>query len=339
MTRREFGALIGSSPVLRLTTARAQSPGSTATMGATDKAATPIRAATGLRAALQSLIWISAEAGLFRHHDLEVSLTTETGGPRAASGTLRGDWAFCHTGDLPIVQGAAQGQDLVMILTPAEPHDAAFLMGGRAIARPEQLAGTRVGALDATGQFGRAAGTMLQGWGISARLVSLGSFRAIYQALGRGEIDAGYLPVDLRFLGENEYGWHALGGISSGAGGIVTTRRLIDSDRDLVLRIVASLVDAIALFKTQPEVIVPLLQRYLEIDDRRSVEQLHAYYAPLLRAAPLPTFFDEMPRLRSLVAPQYPAATTLAAGSMLDPSFVDELNHGGYIARLYPATK
>lgn len=330
MKRREFIGLVGGTPIAWSLPAWAQPA---------QPAITHIGAATGLRAALQSLISIGAEAGMFQRHSLDVTVTVETGGPRAASGTVRGDWEFCHTGDLPIVQGVLQGQDPVLIMTPAELHDVAFLMGRRDITKPEQLKGGRIGALDAAGQYGRAVGAMLNKWGVSADLVSLGSFQGIYKALGKGEVDAGYLPVDLRFLGENEFGWHALGGISSGAGGIVTTRRLIASNRELVMKIVMALVDTIALFKTQPDLAIPLLQRFLQINDRKAVEQVHAYYAPLFRASPDPTFFNEMARLKGFVEKQYPAAATLEVKDLADSSFVDELDRSGYIARLYSEKK
>jgi ABC-type nitrate/sulfonate/bicarbonate transport system substrate-binding protein len=334
MKRREFIGLVGGAPIAWSLPAWAQQPQLPASGGTTQ-----IRAATGLRAALQSLISIGAEAGLFQRHGLDVTVMVETGGPRAASGTVRGDWEFCHTGDLPVIQGVLQGQDPVLILTPAELHDVAFLMGRRDITKPEQLAGARIGALDATGQYGRAVEAMLKKWGVSADLVSLGSFQGIYKALGKGEVAAGYLPVDLRFLGENEFGWNVLGGISSGAGGIVTTRRLIATNRELVMSIVAALVDTIASFKTKPELAIPLLQRFLQIDDRKAVEQVHAYYVPLFRASPDPTFFDEMTRLKGFVEKQYPAAATLEAKDLSDPSFVNELDRTGYIARLYSEKK
>jgi ABC-type nitrate/sulfonate/bicarbonate transport system substrate-binding protein len=336
MKRRDFIGLVGGAPIAWSLPAWAQQSEVPASGGTGEQAATRIRAATGLRAALQSLTWIGAEAGLFRRHGLDLTLTVETGGPRAATGTVRGDWEFCHTGDLPVVQGVLQGQDPVLILTPAEIHDVAFVMGRRDITRPEQLAGARIGAVDATGQFGRTVEAMLHKWGVSADLVSLGSFQAIYKALGKGEVEAGYLPVDLRFLGENEFGWNALGGISSGAGGIVTTRRLIATNRELVMSIVEAIVDTIALFKTKPDIAIPLLQRFLLLDDRKAVEQVHAYYVPLFRTSPRPTFFDEMTRLKGFVEKQYPAAATLEVKDLSDPSFVDELDRTGYITSLYP---
>jgi ABC-type nitrate/sulfonate/bicarbonate transport system substrate-binding protein len=293
------------------------------------------RIAIALRAAFQSVAWVGAEAGIFERHGVEVAFTLETGGPRAAAGTVRGDWEFCHTGDLPIVEGVAQGQDPVLIVAPTTPHDAAFLMARREIAKPEQLANTRIGGVDAAGQFGRAVQVLLEQWGVSATVVSLGSFRAIYQALGAGEIDAGYLPVDLRFLGENQFGWNALHGLPVGAGGIVTTRRMIAANPELVSRFVQASVDTIALFKTRPDVVMPLLQRFLKIDDRKSVEEILAYYAPLYQATPRPTFVSEIEQLRGIVSRKYPAASHIGPEDLSDASFVDELDRAGYIERLY----
>jgi ABC-type nitrate/sulfonate/bicarbonate transport system substrate-binding protein len=297
------------------------------------------RAAIALRAAFQSVAWVGAEAGIFKRHGVEVTFTLETGGPRAAAGTASGDWEFCHTGDLPIVEGVAQGQDPVLIVAPTAPHEAAFLMARRDITKPEQLANARIGGVDAKGQFGQAVQALLEKWGVSATVVSLGSFQTIYKALGAGEIDAGYLPVDLRFLGENEFGLNAIAGLPVGAGGIVTTRRLIAANRELVSQFVQASVDTIALFKTQPDVVVPLLQRFLGINDRKSVEQLLGYYTPLFQSNPRPTFASEIPQLRDIVARKFPAASNLKPEDLVDASFVDELDRTGYIERLYSKAK
>jgi ABC-type nitrate/sulfonate/bicarbonate transport system substrate-binding protein len=293
------------------------------------------RAAIALRAAFQSVAWIGVEAGIFKRHGVELALALETGGPRAAAGTVRGDWEFCHTGDLPIVDGVAQGQDPVLVVAPTAPHDAAFLMARRDITKPEQLANARIGGVDSTGQFGRAVQVLLQKWDVSATVVSLGSFQAIYKALAAGEVDAAYLPVDLRYLGQNEFGWNALQGLPVGAGGIVTTRRLIATNRELVSQFVKASVDTIALFKTRPDAVVPLLQQFLQIADRKAVEQLHAYYAPLFQATPRPTFASEIEQLKAIVSQKHPAASDLKPEDLSDASFVDELERTGYIEPLY----
>ena len=106
--------------------------------------------------------------------------------------------------------------------------------------------------MDAKGAFGRAIGPWLQQWGVSASVVSLGSFQAIYAALGAGKVDAGYLPIDLRFRGQNEFGWNVLHALPTGTGGIVTTRRFITAKRGIVAEVVKGFVDSIHLFRRSP---------------------------------------------------------------------------------------
>jgi hypothetical protein len=132
---------------------------------------------------------------------------------------------------------------------------------------------------------------------------------------------------------------NAIVGLPVGAGGIVTTRRLIASDRELVALFVQASVDTIAMFKTQPDVVVPLLQRYLQIDDRKSVEQVLAYYAPLFQANPRPTFVSEIQPLRSIVSQKFPSAANIKPEDLVDASFIDELDRTGYLDRLYPKVK
>jgi len=115
--------------------------------------------------------------------------------------------------------------------------------------------------------------------------------------------------------------------------------RRIAANRELVAQFVGACVDTIALFKTEPDVVVPLLQRYLQIDDRKSVEQVLAYYAPLFQSTPRPTFVSEIQRLRGIVARKYPAASNIGPEDLADASFVDELDRTGYIARLYSKAK
>ena len=280
-------------------------------------------------------MWIGVESGIYKKHGLDLKLTLDTGGPRSAAGTLNGDWEFGHTGDTPVVQGVLQGQDPVVIVGPAEAHDSTFLMARRGITKPQQLAGARIGGVDAQGQFGKYVEALLDKWGVSATVLTLGSYQAIYKALGSGEIDAAYLPVHLRHIGETEFGWNMLAGLPSSVGGIVTRRRLIKSDRALVSQFVRGTVETIALLKTKSDAAVPMLQSYLQVSDRKAIEQLHAYYVPILRAKPRPTLAPELPRLKDLLAREYPAVASLRDEDLCDTSFVDELERTGDIDRLY----
>ena len=298
-------------------------------------AAAPLRMGIALRAVFQSEAWLGAHAGTFYRLGIDLTFPAiATGGPAAMAGALRGDWDVCHTGALPIMQGVLRGEDPVLLVTPTELHDAVFVMARREFTTLAHLKGQRIGAVDASGQFGRPLKILLEQSGIDAEMVSLGSFQAIDAALTKGEIAAGYLPIDLRFRGEKQHGWNALNGLRI-VGGIATTRRFIAAHRPLVAGFVKGVVDAIHLFKTRPDIIIPLLQQFLQISEREPMEKLHAFYAPLFRAVPTPTFFDEMDGLCEGLVGQYPAARGLRMADVADASFVEELEGSGHMDELY----
>ena len=106
--------------------------------------------------------------------------------------------------------------------------------------------------------------------GATATYLPLIRFDRIYAALAAREIDARALPIDLRFTGQVRYGWNAFPIHEFGKPSIfASTRKLIASDRALVMDVMQGFVETIYLFKTHPDVVVPLLQRYLNIDDER----------------------------------------------------------------------
>ena len=160
-------------------------------------------------------------------------------------------------------------------------------------------------------------------------------------AKGAGEIAAGVLQIHQRFAGQRQYGWNAFDIVSTGLPSVfVTTRRLIAADRGLVQKVVQGMVETIHLFKTQNDVVVSLLQRFLQIEDRKTVEDVHAFYVPLFPAVPRVGLGESGIRsLRDRFARQYPAAATLQESDIVDSSFVEELDKSGFVQRLYANSK
>lgn len=298
-----------------------------------------VRMSTGLRAAVQSIAWIGGESGVFNKHGLDVSFPRlEVGGPEAVAGMMRGDWEFCQTGTLPVVESVLNGGDAVVLLRNAAQHVGLFVMSRREFATLGQLAGKRVGVLtDAySGQTGVNTRRTLEKAGVSATYVGLGTYQKIYAALAAGEIEAGAVPVDLRFSGEQQHGWHAFETASLGVPSVfATTRKMIAANRDLVMRAVRGMVATIHVFKTQPEVAVPLLQRFLDMPERKAAQDLHKFYTPLFPSVPRPLLAEGMQGVRDGFAKKYPAAQSLQESDVADPSFIDELEQRGFIQRLY----
>ena len=327
LLRREFLQLIAGA---------AAAPAVACRPVAAQAALRPVRAATGLLATWQSTAWLGTEAGIFRKHGIDMSLPAiAVGGPQAAAGVIRGDWEFAHTGTLPVAEEVLKGRDIVILATPTSEFPNSFVMTRKDITHLAQLNGKKVGVLTETGQTSVAARITVEKAGATATYVPLIKFDRIYAALAAGDIDAGALPIDLRFVGETRYGWNAFPIHEFGTPSIfTTTRKLIASDRALVTAVMQGFVETIHLFKTRPDIIVPLLQRYLKIADRKAAEQLYAFHVPVFQKIPRPSF-PGMQTLRELLVKKYPAAASLKESDIADSSFIDALERSGFIDRLY----
>ncbi len=297
-----------------------------------------IRIVTGLRATLQSLGWIGTEVGIFKRLGLEVTFPRlETGGPEAATGLIRGDWEFAETGSSPLIQGVLDGRDTVILLTPTAPSPTGIpILARPGISEPGQLNGTRIGVLTETGQTTIAVRVALRTWRVTATLVPLGTFGKIYAALGSGEIDAGALPFDYRFLGPREFGLNVIETPSTGfsSAAVGSTRRLITGNRSLAARLVQGYVETIHFFKTQRAEVIPLLQRFLMFKDRGAAEDAYDFFAPRFQPSPRPSASGIHKLLQELALKQ-PSAGRLSFDNVADPSFLDELERIGFIRNLY----
>jgi len=314
----------------------AAAPASTLRTAATQTTSRHVRIATGLLATWQSTAWLGAKAGVFEQHGIEMSLPAiAVGGPQAAAAVIRGECEFAHTGALPVAEEVLKGRDIVILATPTSEFPNSFVMARKEITQLAQLDGKKVGVLTDTGQTSVAARITIEKAGATAIYLPLIKFARIHAALAAGEIDAGALPIDMRFAGESRYGWNAFPIREFGTPSIfATTRRLIASDRALVMDVMQGFVETIHLFKTRPDIVVPLLQQYLHIDDRKAAEELYAFHVPVFQKVPRPSF-PGMQTLRELLAKKYPAASALKESDIADSSFIDELDRSGFIERLY----
>jgi ABC-type nitrate/sulfonate/bicarbonate transport system substrate-binding protein len=295
-----------------------------------------VRVATGLLAVWQSTAWLGAETGVFRERGIDLTLPAiAVGGPEAAAGLIRGDWEFAHTGTVPVAEEVLKGHDVVILATPTSDFPKSFVMTRKEITELAQLAGKKVGVLTETGQTSMATRITIEKAGASATYLQLVKFDRIYAALADGEIDAGALPIDLRFSGQTLHGWNAFPIDAFDTPSIfATTGKLIASNRQLVMNVMQGFVETIHLFKTRPDIVVPLLQRYVKIDDRKTAEDLYAYHVPVFQKVPRPSF-PGMQTLREFFVAKYPAAASLKESDIADPSFIDELERNGFIDRLY----
>jgi hypothetical protein len=208
--------------------------------------------------------------------------------------------------------------------------------------RPEigtlrELDGKKIGVLvnADSGQTGAIVRLAVERAGASASYVGLGTFRNILAALTAGDIDGGALPPDFLLREEDRKRWNCFEARSLAVPVILaTTRRAIASDRERVLRTLRGFIESMHRFKTQADVVVPLLQEFLGLSDRTAVERIHAHHASLILMVPRPELANGMQGLRDLLA-RYPAARGLQETDIVDASLIDELVESGFISRLH----
>ena len=298
------------------------------------------RMATSFRATTHSMAWLGVEAGIFKKLGLNATFEKFTsGGPGIPAGLQRGEFEFGHTGTLPVAETVLGGGDAVVLLRNTVLHSSSFLMTQRKYTRIEQLEGKTVAVVSdaVSGQTGVNIRRTLENAGVTANYVGLGSFQNIYQALAAGEIDAGVVQIHQRFAGQHQYGWNVFDYERIELPSVfITTRKLIASDRELVQKAVQGIVETVHFFKTQRDAAVPLLQRFLQINDRNAVEDLHAFYVALFPAVPR---FDpgekSIQSLRDHFSKKFPAAAKLQESDIADSSFIDHLDKSGFIQQLY----
>ncbi len=306
-------------------------------VAAQGKAPAAVRMLMPARDTVQSLALLGVESGLFNKHGIDLSF--EPGGAAdvgPAEGLSSGRWQFAQLSPAQLADQVLGGRDLVMIMTLVDPNKAGFIAARQDIRAPEQLSGVRVGVPALSGGAAASARAVLEWWRVSAQLVPLGSLELAYQALAEGKVDAAFLPVELSFRGRALYSWNLYQGVLLGVpGGLATTRSFIAQHRAEVTAVVRGLVDAIHFFKTRRDLVLPLLQRHLAINEPGVAASLHEFFEPLLRTTPRPSLFFGLDNLRQSLLGRYPNAQELQAQNLIDASFVDELERSGYIASLY----
>lgn len=93
-------------------------------------------------------------------------------------------------------------RDVVILTTPTSEFANSFVTRRRQTDL-SQLAGRKLGVVTGTGQTSVAARLTVEKGGTSATYVPLMKFDRVYAAPTAGEVDAGALPIDLRFTAEH----------------------------------------------------------------------------------------------------------------------------------------
>lgn len=288
--------------------------------------------------------WMAKEAGIFQKNGLDVQLVNFTGGPTAIAALLSQDVPLTQVSGPSVVSSHLRGSDTVFIVGGTVILDF-WLMSRAEIKTPEQLRGGTIGI----GRFGGVNDSILrfllpklglvQGTDVSVRQV--GGVPVRLAALEAGQIQASLLSPPTTFVAVKK-GLHVLADVA--ALGMIyqhttvaTTRKFIREHQDSVRRYVRSHVEAVHRLKTDREMGIKVLGKYIRgISDRDVLEKSYdrAVTDNALPRKQYPTL-EGIKVILDGLADQEPKAKTAKPEEFVDIRFISELDQSGYIDNLY----
>jgi NitT/TauT family transport system substrate-binding protein len=290
--------------------------------------------------ASQAPAWAAFEGGYFRDNGLDVDLQYIQNSPTAAAAMVNGGVQFVQMAGPAVVAANASGAGQVMVMGLV--NQPLFLLMARPdIARPEDLKGktvavTKVGSSDdfllreALNHLGLKPDVDVKITGISAIQGRLASYQ---QGLVDGVMAGATEELPLTKAGGRILLRTADLGIPYQAAGIVTTRDIIQSQPDVVSRVVKSVTQGVHRYKTDKPFAFSLLSRYVKLDDPEALESNYAAYVNVFAQTPAPTVEGMREVAKELAATAGSAPPDVAP--MVDDSFVRQLEASGFIRDLY----
>ena len=288
----------------------------------------PARFAVAQRSTAECLGLFAAAQRLFERRGVDFQLVAfETAAERGVEGLTAGEWDYIEIGVIPLVRLRADGHDPAIVVGTT-PMNTNFLMGRRDITRVAELAGSRVGCLSLGGQTAAVARAVLGRNGIAdtIELVPLGKYSKIFDAIGAGDIDGAILAGDFRFLGEVRHGMRIIADIGSEIGMpgtcVVTTRREVARKPELAKQIVGTYVDAVHVFKTNPDIAKSFLHNHLDFE-QNVIDRIYEYYRSIFQTRPslphIQVAIDDVAKVR-------PDVSGMTPTDLIETRFLDEID-------------
>lgn len=288
-----------------------------------------------------SLVWIMREEGLFEENRLQAFLVFMRGGTTHTQAILAGDVQFGQLTGPPGLSAYLAGGPVVYIASSQD------MMTYQLITRSEIKNGSQLaGKTLAISQYGASAdfGLRLMLRHVDANLerqvkiLQIGDEPARLAALIKGHIDGTIVNAPFG-LSAKKYNLNVLLdstklNIPYFNTGILTTQTLVRDQPDTARRFVRGYVKAISYFKTRPEPIKKILQRFSKINDPTQLNETYSYFRENILKVPVPSVAG-LQTVINVTAQNNPKAKTVKPEDLIEARFVRELERSGYIDSLY----
>jgi NitT/TauT family transport system substrate-binding protein len=287
----------------------------------------------------QAPLYLGERAGLFKKNQLDAQLIYMPGGSLIVQALLSGDVGVASLAPPSAVSAWAKGAELAIVAGGIE-RALNVLMVNPKITRVDELKGKRV----AISRFGSLSDISLRDALAYHKLKSqdlsiaqMGGLGERMVALTSGTVDGAILNVDQVYQAE-KLGFRVL--IDMGklplnysTQGIVVSREFLRSQRGIVKRFLKVYIEGIKVFKTDKDLSIQTLGRYIKTSDRQVLEKTYDFYReaweswPTVRREGVQQALDSLPEARN---------PKLNLDALIDNSVIQELEKDGFLKELYP---
>lgn len=283
--------------------------------------------------------YMAQDTGIYSKNSLDVTIV-RTRPEIAVMSLLGGEASIIHIGGAVAIRSNLRGADLAFIAAGAVATDYWFV-GAKEISTAQDLRGKLVGVASLRGSTMIASRSALDKIGLNPdrdiKFIQIGGTPERLAALRTGRIQATLLSPPASLIAQNE-GLNLLvdvTGLPFQNNGVVTTRKFIRDYTDVVRRYVKAHIEAVHLMKTNREMWIKVLGKYVKVDR----EILEKSYEIETTEELFPR--KQYPSLTALkasmdeISDEEPKVKTLKPESFTDMTFITELDKSGYIDSLY----
>jgi sulfonate transport system substrate-binding protein len=284
-------------------------------------------------------LWMALDGGLFQRYGIDASGEFAGQSPALVASILAGETPFANLGQQAVVSADLNGGDIAILVSG--PEKLFFgVYGQPGLHTVADLKGKKIGI----SRFGTTtdfiARHVLQKGGLDPRqdatILPVGSQVDLFAALQSKVIDAAVLGPPI-MIKAGRVGFPILANLLDDqlifyTDALVAKRSWVAAHRAETLDVVRGFVAGIVAVRTQKQRAIATLAKYTKSTDAESLEGAYELLVKALPKVPVPKLAAIQ---TSLDAGKVPAGKSAALAAAIDPSFVEELDKDGFIARLY----
>ena len=292
-------------------------------------------------------LWIAYEAGFFKKNNVTAELLYIPGGSTIIQSIMSGDVKVANMAPPSAIGAWAKGADLILIASGVDQLLETVVTGPN-IKSPADLKNKKIGVSRYGSLTDMALREALRHYKLTpdkdVTILQTGGEATRFAALTTGAIDGAMLSGDKKVQAE-KMGFHVTIDLSQlpiyyPVNGVITSKKFVATSPDVAKNFLKSWVEGIKAYKTDKELSLKVLAKYLKLNDRDVLEKSYEIYRPVYKKVP---YGDKRAVTFALeqMTGEIPNSAKLNAADFIDNTIITELEKSGFIDHLYnePAKK